>query len=119
MQTEYDVLTEAYAAFNRRDIDAVLRLMQLDVNWANGIEGGRVHGLDTVREFWTRQWETVYPRVEPESFKTETDGRINVTVHAVVRDLEGNIVHDGTVEHLYSFENGLVKSMEIRELPEK
>ncbi len=51
MQTEYDVLTEAYAAFNRRDIDAVLRLMQLDVNWANGIEGGRVHGLDTVREY--------------------------------------------------------------------
>ncbi len=67
-----------------------------------------------MREYWTGQRETISLNVEPESFSVGNDGRICVKVHSVVRDLEGNIIHDGTVEHLYTFENGLVKKMEIR-----
>ena len=115
MKTEREILIAAYDGFNRRDIDAVLRLMQPDIDWANGMDGGRVRGRSGVREYWTRQWETLDPHVEPIDFRVENDGRVCVTVHAVVRDLDGNIIHDGTVEHLYSFENGLVKRMDIRE----
>jgi hypothetical protein len=32
-----------------------------------------------------------------------------------VRDLEGNVVVDGMVEHVYLIEDGLIKSMEIRQ----
>jgi len=119
MPTEYEILTKAYEAFNARDIDEVLSLMHPDVDWANGMNGGRMSGREAVREYWTQQWKTINPRVEPESFETETDGRINVKVKSVVRDLDGNVIHDGAVEHLYSFENNSVKRMEIRETPEK
>ena len=39
----HDLLKAAYAAFNRRDIDAALAAMHPEVEWANGMEGGTVH----------------------------------------------------------------------------
>ncbi|MGH9823995.1 MAG: nuclear transport factor 2 family protein, partial [Blastocatellia bacterium] len=54
------------------------------------------------------------PRVEPVGFETDADGRTVVKVHQVVRDLSGNVVTDGFVEHIYLIENGLIKSMDIR-----
>jgi hypothetical protein len=39
-----DLLTRTYGAFNARDIDAVLAVLHPEVDWPNGMEGGRVHG---------------------------------------------------------------------------
>jgi len=33
---------EAYSAFNKRDIDTVLKIMHPEVTWLNGWEGGYV-----------------------------------------------------------------------------
>jgi hypothetical protein len=38
-----------------------------------------------------------------------------VKVLQAVRDSEENVILEGTVEHVYLIEDGLVKSMEIRE----
>jgi hypothetical protein len=54
-----DLLRRSYAAFNRRDIEAVLAVMHTDVNWPNGMEGGRIIGHDGVRRYWTRQWSII------------------------------------------------------------
>ena len=51
---EIELLHRAYAAFNRRKIESVLALMHADVDWPNGMEGGRVLGTGAVREYWTR-----------------------------------------------------------------
>jgi hypothetical protein len=32
----------------------------------------------------------------------------------VVRDLDGNVVSDGHIQHVYSFNEGLVSHMEIK-----
>ena len=85
------LLERTYAAFNARDIDGALAAMHPDVDWPNGMEGGRVHGHRAVREYWTRQWGLIDPRVEPRGFATEADGRIAVDVHQVVRDRAGAI----------------------------
>jgi hypothetical protein len=114
MQTEHDLLIEIYKSFNARDIDSVLSCMHTGVDWPNGMEGGRVHGLEGVREYWTRQFGLIDSRVEPISFETDESGRIVVEVHQVVRDLAGNIIKDEMVEHVYLIEDGLIKSMEIR-----
>lgn len=114
MTPEHELLMNAYRAFNARDIDAVLSLMSADVDWPNGWEGGRVYRHQGVREYWIRQWAALDPHVEPVSFVTDESGRIIVKVHQVVRDLEGNVIADGIVEHVYSIENGLIRSMEIR-----
>lgn len=39
-----------YEAFNKGEIEKVLALMQTDVKWANGMQGGFVYGRDAVRE---------------------------------------------------------------------
>jgi len=117
MEAEIELLQEAYRHFNVRDIDGVLRLMQEDVEWPNGMEGGWVHGREAVREYWTRQWLAVDPHVKPVGFREE-DGRTVVLVEQVVRDLEGEVLLDQVVEHVYAIEDGLIRRMEIRNVSE-
>jgi len=108
-----ELLRRAYEAFNARDVDAVLALMHPDVDWPNGMEGGRVLGHAAVREYWTRQFEVIDSRVEPEAFTTDAEGRVVVDVHQVVRDTAGEVLSDGRVEHVYTIRDGLVERMEI------
>lgn len=115
MQSRQELLKTVYAAFNRRDIDGVLHWMLPDVDWPNGMEGGRVHGTDQVRAYWTRQWAIVNPHVEPVRMRDDETGNTVVDVHQVVRDLSGNIVKDQIVQHVYSFRDGLIERMDIRD----
>src|SRR5919204_4673967 len=102
-----ELLKGAYAAFNARDIERALVLMQPDVDWPNGMEGGRVRGHDEVRAYWTRQFGLIDSHVEPERFDALPDGRVAVRVHQVVRSLEGELLSDARVTHVYSFRDGL------------
>jgi hypothetical protein len=114
MHPEQRLIESAYTAFNARDIDAALAAMHPDVDWPNGMEGGRVHGHSAVRDYWTRQWTMIDPHVDPLRFSAADDGRIVVDVHQVVRDLKGNVLKDQIVRHVYLIERGLVRSMEIQ-----
>ena len=113
--TDRDLLPKIYAAFNRRDIETVLTAMHPDVDWPNGMEGGRVYGREAVREYWLRQWGQINPTVEPRSFHTDSNGATVVEVHQVVRDLSGAVLSERMVQHVYRIENGLISAMEIRE----
>ena len=113
--TDSELLTHIYRAFNARDIDAALARLHTDVDWPNGMEGGRLHGHQEVRDYWTRQWGLIDPHVEPLGFTLDEAGRTVVEVHQLVRDLAGNVIKDATIEHIYVIENGLIKGMEIRE----
>jgi hypothetical protein len=110
-----NVINEAYRAFNAREMDAALATMQPNVEWPNGMEGGTVDGHKGVRNYWTRQWGMINPHVDPVKVEADGHGRIVVGVHQVVRDLGGKILFDRMVEHVYLFENGLIRSMEIRD----
>ncbi|HWZ81152.1 MAG TPA: nuclear transport factor 2 family protein [Terriglobales bacterium] len=112
MSPEHKLLTDLYAAFNARDIDRCLSGMQPDVIWANGMEGGNVHGHEGVRDYWTRQWRLVSPRVEPKNFEDE-GSKVRVDVHQVVRALDGTLIVDQMVKHVFTFDDGLVKVFEI------
>ena len=114
MSLEIDLLRKVYAAFNRREFETVLAAMHSDVDWPNGMEGGRVLGTAAVREYWKRQFESLDPRVEPQSFSTEKDGRIAVGVHQVVHDKSGTLLVDQTIQRVYEINGGLIRSMEIR-----
>ena len=60
-----EFLKRLYEHFNAREMESVLAAMHEDVMWANGMEGGHVHGRDAVRAYWTRQWAMIDPRVDP------------------------------------------------------
>jgi hypothetical protein len=109
-----ELLRIVYAAFNARNIDAVLALMHNDVDWPNGMEGGRMCGHNSVRDYWTRQWTLINPHVEPLRFEVDDAGRVVVDVHAVVRDLNGNLLSERDIQHVYSIRDGLIERMDIR-----
>lgn len=113
MQIDRNLFDTIYSAFNTRDIEAVLAVLHPDVDWPNGWEGGRMVGREAVREYWTRQWAAIDPSVEPVGFETDEAGRTVVQVHQRVLGLEGNVVVDGFVHHVYEVEDGLIRRMEI------
>jgi len=108
-------LRQVYAAFNARDVDSILARAALDVDWPNAWEGGRVHGHEGIRQYWRRQWETIDPSVEPTGFEARPDGRIAVSVHQVVRDLDGTLLAESDVRHVYSFRDDLIARMDVEE----
>ncbi|WCB93960.1 hypothetical protein DSM104299_02687 [Baekduia alba] len=112
-----DLLRTIYAAFNARDIDAVLAALAPDVDWPNAWEGGRVAGHEGVRGYWTRQWAAIDPSVEPAGFTGRPDGRLAVDVAQVARSLDGELLGEGRVVHVYAFDDatGLVTRMDVEE----
>jgi ketosteroid isomerase-like protein len=108
------LLKRIYERFNARDMEAVLAALDENVTWANGMEGGHVHGRAGVRDYWARQWAIVDPRVEPVSFAEGPDHEVIVEVHQVVHDREGKLLVDQMVGHIFRLENGLIHRFDIR-----
>ena len=114
MPDEMEFLKRLYDRFNARDMEKLLAAMQEEVIWANGMEGGYVHGREGVRSYWTRQWAVIDPHVEPVEFSTGPQGEIIVEVHQIVRDLNGTLLTDKLVGHVFRLEKGLVQRFDIR-----
>ena len=114
MPSDKELLEHLYDRFNSRDMEALLASMHPDVVWANGMEGGHVYGHDGVRDYWTRQWAMIDPRVEPVGFSIGVDGTTDVEVHQIVRDLEGNVLFDKMVGHIFRIEDGRIRRFDIR-----
>jgi hypothetical protein len=94
----------------------MLSALHDDVNWPNAWEGGRLHGKEAVGAYWLRQWKEIDPRVEPVSVDNQPDGRAAVDVHQAVHALDGSLVSDGRVRHVYEMKDGLVRRMEVEEV---
>ena len=91
MSDDVDLLKRVYDRFNARDMETVLAAIHENVIWANGMEGGHVHGREEVRSYWTRQWTMVDPHVEPVAFARGLEGigqlRRFLTENALGKDL--------------------------------
>ena len=108
-----DLIKKAYSAFNARDIDMALSTMHADIQWPKAFEGGYVSGKAEIRKYWTRQWTEINPTVQPVSLNERPDGSLEITVHQIVKDLGGNVMFDGTVKHIYTLQDGLLRRMDI------
>lgn len=114
MATQYkDIIEKAYTAFNERNIDTALSTMKLNVQWSKAWEGGYISGHDEIKAYWTRQWAEINPKVEPIGFLERANGSLEVKVHQNVKDLQGNLIFDGIVLHIYTFEDALINTMDI------
>ena len=101
-----------YQYFNERNIELVIDNMTDDVQWANGMEGGYLHGRDAVREYWTRQFGLINSKVVPLQMKGDRDV-IKIKVHQVVHDLNGNLLADEIIEHYFHLRNGSITRFDI------
>lgn len=119
---DVQMIKRIYHSFNARDIDDILIVLSDDVAWANGMEGGHVHGREAVRDYWTRQWAVVSPHVEPVAFEETEDGAIAVEVIQSVFDLNGRPLEgqthglkDKTVTHVFRMEGDKIVRFDIRD----
>ena len=114
MESKYwPVIRKAYSGFNSRDIDSTFSVMDVNVHWPKAFEGGHVVGQQEVRAYWLRQWSEINPTVEPVSVLERADGKVEVLVDQLVRDLEGNVLFDGTTKHVYIFDDDRIVAMDI------
>lgn len=115
MSARAERLSDLYAAYNARELETVLEQLSPEVDWANAWEGGRVHGRDAVRDYWTRQWAEIDPTVEPQSVTELPDGSVAVDLRQTVRDLDGALLAESDVRHVYRFDGELVARMDVEE----
>ena len=116
MEYYHDLIRKAYAAFNARDIPTVLTTLHPQVCWSKAWEGDYATGHDEVRDYWLRQWQELNPKVEPTGFTERADGRLEVDVHQVVKDMQGQLLFDGSVKHIYTIQDKLFKQMDIEQV---
>ena len=107
------LIAQAYSAFNKRDIDGALALMTEDVSWPKASEGGKIIGKEEVRAYWTRQWSAFDPYVEPLAMTQEGGDKARVRVRQLVRSLQGEILSDSEVVHVFTIKNGLIAAMDL------
>ena len=107
------LIEQAYSAFNKRDIDGALALMTEDVSWPKASEGGRVVGKEEIRAYWTRQWGEFDPRVEPLAITKGDGGKVRVRVHQLVKTLQGDVLSDSEVLHVFTMNSGLIAAMDL------
>src|SRR6202041_1284399 len=96
------LIERAYSAFNQRDIDGALALMTQNVSWPMASEGGRIVGKEEIRAYWTRQWREFDPHVEPLEIADEDGGKIRVRVNQLVKSLQGDVLSDSQVFHIFT-----------------
>jgi hypothetical protein len=77
-------------------------------------KGGTFTDAMAYATIWTRQRAMIDPHVEPVEFSSDSNGQVVVEVHQIVRDLQGNVIVDQMVGHIFQIENGLVKRFDIR-----
>ncbi|PKA44544.1 nuclear transport factor 2 family protein (plasmid) [Rhizobium sullae] len=121
-EIDTQVIKLIYDRFNARDIDGILAVLTDDVAWANGMEGGHVHGREAVRDYWTRQWAIVSPHVEPVAFQRMKDGALAVEVIQNVYDLNGQPLEDQThglkdktLLHVFHMKGDRIARFDIRD----
>lgn len=107
------LIKNAYAAFNARNIDAILEVMHPEVKWSKAWEGDYANGHGEVSAYWERQWREIDPKVTPVGFRERENGTLEVEVDQLVKDLEGNILFDGKVKHVYVINDDLLQQMDI------
>lgn len=83
------------------------------VSWPKASEGGEIVGKEEIRAYWTPQWAKFDPPVELLAISKEDGGRTRVRVHQVVKSLEGNVLSDSEVFHVYTVKRGLIAAMNL------
>jgi hypothetical protein len=105
------LIANAYQAFNQRDVESALALMSDDVSWPKA----SVVGKEEIRSYWQRQWSEFDPHVEPIELIEREDGKTEVRVHQLVKNLAGDVLSDSEVWHVYTIANGVIKRMDLKE----
>ena len=77
------------------------------------LQEGKVIGKEEIRAYWTRQWAEFDPHVEPLAITGGDGDKVRVRVHQVVKSLQGDVLSDSEVLHVFTMKSGLIAAMDI------
>jgi hypothetical protein len=107
-------LRNAYARFNRGDIDAAVQFLDPNVEWTEPAEfpgGGTYHGIEGAKRYLTQSRAGAAQVIsEPERFITSGD-RIVVFVRARVLPKNSHTWQEVRLADVYTFQQGRVTQM--------
>ena len=83
------------------------------MSWPKASEGGRVVGKDEIRAYWTRQWSEFDPHVELLAITEGDGGKVRVRVHQLVKSLQGDVLSDSEVLHVFTVDTDLIAVMDL------
>ena len=112
------MLEAFYGALNDRDLDAFLGHLAPRVDWPDEMTGDRVVGRDAVSAYLQKQWTKIDPRDEPMRINIAKDGKAHVLVDRLVRSLDGEILQNLRVEHVFEFDGAFISRMTVIGLAE-
>jgi len=87
--------------------------MTEDVNWPKASGGGRVVGREEIRAYWTRQWCEFDGLVEPLAITEEDRGKVRLRVRQLVWNLQGDVLSESEVLHVFTMNSGLIAAMAL------
>jgi hypothetical protein len=84
---------------------------------SNGVVEFCVNALklaqEEIRAYWTRQWGEFDPHVEPLAITEGDGGKAHVRVHQLVKSLQGDVLSDSEVLHVFTVNTGLIAAMDL------
>ena len=113
MKVEF--LKDVYNRFNARDMETVLAAMHENVMWANGMEGGHVQAATGCAITGHANGPWSIPTSNRSDFPKGPQDEVIVEVHQVVHDLNGGLLMDQMVGHIFTIEDGLIRRFDIRD----
>lgn len=109
------LIQQAYAAFNTCDTPTLLAMLHPQVRWAKTQQGDYMTGPDEVLQHWRKLWQEIDVNDEPTDIRELTDGRLEVAVHQVVKNKQGNTISEGSLKVLYAFQDGQIQQMDFEQ----
>lgn len=106
------LLRRLYNAFNARDIAGALSTMHPHVVWANGLDGGYVHGKEKVRDYWLNQWSELESHADLLAVHHTSEHSASVDVHLTAFGLGGEKLFDTIAKHFFELDGDLVRRFE-------
>ena len=63
--------------------------------------------------YWTRRWGEFDGLVEPLAITQEDGGKVRVRAHQLVKNLQGDVLSDSEVLHVFTMNRGLIAAMDL------
>jgi limonene-1,2-epoxide hydrolase len=105
-------IRQLWRHLNARDFEKAGGLLHPEVDWACILEGGRLHGPESVLAYWRRMMDYVRPESAIVTFAERPDGRIAVRMRHALRRPEGGLWTEEDVIQVFGFQDGLIVRMD-------
>lgn len=114
MSAATDVIVRYYDALGRRDIEAVMAVMHPEISFQDFLEGGQLAGLNAVRAFHQRMFDTLSPDFDLIKVSVQPDSRLRVEMQVATHDRMGHLWSDTRSYAVFALVDGLIHGIELQ-----